>query len=78
MGGFDHLNKIFTDLTKQNLINLDIFSKHVLSLILKIFETYLVAAFSIKNSNIFASVERIKLFHIPLTLIAKNISEEDE
>ena len=78
MGGFDHLYKIFVDLIKLDLLKLDIFNKHVLSLILKIFETFLVAAFALEQQNIYASVERIKLFHIPLTLIAKNIAEEDE
>jgi hypothetical protein len=45
MGGFDHLYKIFVDLSNQEILTLDLFNKNVLSFILKIFQNYLVAAF---------------------------------
>ena len=77
MGGFDHLYKIFLDLSTKNLLDLDIFNKNVLSFILNIFENYLVAVFQISNSSIYSSIERIKLFHIPLNIIVKNIIEQD-
>jgi len=37
MGGFDHLYKIFVDLSKQDILSLDIFNKNILSFILRIF-----------------------------------------
>lgn len=57
------------NLSNQNLNNLENLTKTIMSFILKIFQNYIVAAFSVTNDKIYSLIEQIKLIHIPLDSI---------
>ncbi|EAR94410.2 ubiquitin carboxy-terminal hydrolase (macronuclear) [Tetrahymena thermophila SB210] len=77
LGGFDHLFKRFNQLiTKKDILNIDTFQKYILSFILKIFKNYIVAAFACDQSQIYKTVTRMSLTHVPLPALILSIRED--
>ncbi|KRW99755.1 Armadillo-type fold [Pseudocohnilembus persalinus] len=78
LGGFDHLIQIFNKLESKNIAEQDLFNKSVISLVLKIFQNYLLPTFSIKEKSLHKALNYIKLSHIPLRYIIQEIRFDKE
>ena len=74
-GGFDHLLKIFNEISRKKNISKELSTKIALSNILKIFKNYLTAVYTSLVSNIYRTTQFISMIHFSLDSISDYLRE---